>query len=305
MKKNDAETTTKNTNAKKVEAEKIKKQKKREAAKAKRLKLIEKRKAQAEARKAKRAAKKAKKLAKLEKIKAKKLALREKKRAARQKKLERLAKQKAKAKELKLKAKEKAKLQKQKLEKTEVKQAPDTIDITVKLLKKYVKSLAKEIENIDDKKIKKLEALGFVFDEDAVAFMFSAKRKTKKQVKPVAEDIEDENVTVEATVTVEQPDAIDEAINEVVGDKGDAIEALAKEIEVEDEDNPTEVPIGDTFSDNVSYDQIQANDDQDDEFNDEDDTIDDARDEDDDDKVDFRRDWNSEFGEDGERNEDW
>lgn len=295
--KNDAEATAKKLTDKKREAEKAKKMKKREAAKAKRLKLIEKRKAKVEANKKKRAEKKAKKLARLEKIKAKKLAAKAKKQAIRQKKLERLAKQKAKAKELKLKAK--AKAQKAKVEKP-AKQAPDSINITVKLLKDYVKALAKDVAGLDDKKIKKLEALGFSFNEEDVTFSFTAKRKVKKQVKPeVVEELE----VVEPETPADE--TIDAAIETVIGDKSDAIEALAKELESDDEDKGgTEVPVGDTFTDNVNVDNADA---ESDDFPDdgEDDTIDDYRDEDDDDKVDFRRDWNNEFDDNGERNEDW
>ena len=94
------------------------------------------------------------------------------------------------------------------------------------------------------------------------------------------------------------------AINEVIGDKGDAIEALAQELESNDnEDTGTETPVGDTYTDNTTYDSASdANIEDNDE---DDDTIDDFRDESDNDKVEFRRDWNNEFDDDGERNEDW
>lgn len=299
MKKNDVEKTVNEKQDKKLEAEKLKKQKAREAKKAKRLALIEKRKAKVEANKKRRAEKKAKKLARLEKIKAKKLLIKQKKQEARQKKLERLAKQKAKEKELKQKAKEKAKLQKQKetIQKPVQKkpEAQDTIDITVKLLKKYVKDLAKNAAGIDEKKIKKLEKLGFTFTDDAVGFIFNAGIKDKKRVKPeVAVEPDD--------VVVEEP--IDTAIDEVIGDKGDAIEALAKELETDDEKPATEVPVGDTFTDDATIVDEQPSG-FDDEEEGEDDTYDDHRDEDDDDKVDFRKDWNQEFDDDGERNENW
>ena len=298
MKKNEIEKTVNEKQVKKLEAEKLKKQKAREAKKAKRLALIEKRKAKVEANKKRRAAKKAKKLARLEKIKAKKIALRQKKQEARQKKLERLAKQKAKAKELKQKAKEKAKLQKQKETTQKPVKTPetkDTIDITVKLLKQYVKDLAKNAAGIDEKKIKKLEKLGFTFTDDAVGFIFNVEVKGKKCVKPEVV-VEPDDVIVE--------DTIDTAIDEVIGDKGDAIEALAKELETDDEKPATEVPVGDTFTDDatIADEQPSSFDDEEDE---EDDTYDDFRDEEDDDKVDFRKDWNQEFDDDGERNENW
>lgn len=294
----------------KREAKKQKEAEKKAAAKAKReekkakkaakLQKEKERKAVAKQKaKDKREAKKAKKLLKLQKQKEKKAAQRAKKQAIRQKKLERLAKQKAKEKALKQKAKEKAKLQKQKFEaksKNEVAKKPepkqDTIDITVKLLKAYVKQAAKD-DGIDDKKIKKLEKLGFTFNEDTVSFTFEAKRKVKKQIQPQVQEPE----------VIEPEVEIDNAIDEVIGDNGNAIEALAKELESDDEDKGTEVPVGDTYTDNTTYDSASDVDVEDDE--DEDDTIDDFRDEADPDKVDFRRDWNNEFGDDGERNEDW
>lgn len=303
MKNNDVEVVSKKSSDKKAEAEKLKKQKKREAAKAKRLKLIEKRKAKIEANKKKRAEKKAKKLAKLEKQKAKKLAAKAKKLELRKKKLERLAKQKAKAKELKLKAKQKAKTLKNNTENPASKGEFDTIDITIKLLKNYVKQLAKDKVELDEKKIKKLEALGFTFNDDAVSFTFVAKRKTKKQV--VSEVVEEPEV-----IEPEKPaEEIDDAIDAVIGDKNNEIEALAEELKTNEEDGEgTEVPVGDTFSDNINVETVENN--EGDEFDDdndedEDSTIDDYRDENDDDKVDFRHDWNNEFNDDGERNEDW
>lgn len=304
MKNNDVEAVSKKSSDKKAEAEKLKKQKKREAAKAKRLKLIEKRKAKIEANKKKRAEKKAKKLAKLEKQKAKKLAAKAKKLELRKKKLERLAKQKAKAKELKLKAKQKAKTLKNNTENLASKHESDTIDITIKLLKNYVKQLAKDKVELDEKKIKKLEALGFTFNDDAVSFTFVAKRKTKKQV--VVPEVVEEPEVVEPEKPAEE---IDDAIDAVIGDKSNEIEALAEELKTNDEDGEgTEVPVGDTFSDSINVETVENN--EGDEFDDdndedEDSTIDDYRDENDADKVDFRRDWNNEFNDDGERNEDW
>lgn len=300
MKKNATEKTTNEKQLKKIDAEKLKKQKAREAKKAKRLALIEKHKKQVEANKIKRAEKKAKKLAKLEKIKAKKLLIKQKKQEARQKKLERLAKQKAKAKELKLKMRAKAKLEKQKIEKTPKSQ--DTIGITVKLLKDYIKALAKDTAGITDKQIKKLEKLGFAFNDDTVSFTLAIKRKIKKQV---AVDPEVVEVADAEPNEIDSADiAIESAIDEAIDGKSDAIEALAAELEADDS-NSNEVPVGDTFTDNVVTDPL-ANDDQPNGFEndeDEDDTYDDHRDENDDDKVDFRRDWNNEFGEDGERND--
>lgn len=303
MKNNDVETVSKKSSDKKAEAEKLKKQKKREAAKAKRLKLIEKRKAKIEANKKKRAEKKAKKLAKLEKQKAKKLAAKAKKLELRKKKLERLAKQKAKAKELKLKAKQKAKTLKNNTENLASKHESDTIDITIKLLKNYVKQLAKDKVELDEKKIKKLEALGFTFNDDDVSFTFVAKRKTKKQIIP---EVVEEPEVVEPEKPAEE---IDDAIDAVIGDKSNEIEALAEELKTDEENGEgTEVPVGDTFSDSINVETAENN--EGDEFDDdndedEDSTIDDYRDENDADKVDFRHDWNNEFNDDGERNEDW
>lgn len=283
---------------KKLEAEKLRKQKKREAAKAKRLKLIEKRKAKVEANKKKRAEKKAKKLAKLEKIKAKKLALKQKKQALRQKKLEKLAKQKAKAKELKLKAKEKAKLQKQKIAKKDDVQTPKNNDVdiaaAIKAIKTYVKLLSKT--ELDAKKQKKHEKLGFVFADDTVAFTLATKRKVKKQ----SAKLDKPDVVTPDVVTpdvVSEPETIDEAIDKLESAETDAIEALANDIE--DDDNATEVPVGDTFTDDV--DTTTSTDDF---LEEEDDTIDDARDEQDEGIVGFRQEWNAEFGDDGERNDD-
>ena len=302
MKKNAIENTVNEKQLKKLEAEKLKKQKAREAKKAKRLALIEKRKAKVEANKKKRAEKKAKKLARLDKIKAKKLLIKQKKQEARQKKLERLAKQKAKAKELKQKAKEKAKLQKQKetVQKPVQKkpEAQDTIDITVKLLKKYVKELAKNAVGIDDKKIKQLEKLGFTFTENSVSFTFEALSKNKRSVKPIEPEVEVDPADVEVVQT------IDEAVDAAIGDKGDAIEALAAELENDDEKPATEVPVGDTFTDDATVVDDQPSD-FDEDSEEIDDTYDDHRDEADDDKVDFRKDWNQEFDDDGERNENW
>lgn len=297
-----------------LEAERAKKHKAREAAKAKRLKLLEKRRAKVEANKKKRAEKKAKRLAKLEKQRAKKAAVREKKRLARAKKLEKIAKQKAKAKELKLKAREKVKLEKQQLRekqkelerkqkekqtKTKTKgaaNAGDTIDITVKLLKKYVKQLAKDYAEVDDKRAKRLEKLGFTFTDDTVGFETYAKLKGvdgKKGVTvPVAEP--------EAVDGGEDTSEIDAAIDDAIDGNTQAIEALAKSLE-DDPDAPgTEMPIGDTYTDNVSQADVDDFADED-----EDDTIYDSRDESDHDMVSFRHEWNDEFDEDGERNEDW
>ena len=296
---------------KKIEAEKLKKQKAREAKKAKRLALIEKRKAKVEANKKKREAKKAKRLAKLEKERAKKAAAREKKRLVRQKQLEKIAKQKAKEKERKQKAREKAKLEKQKIKDAASKKAPtkdnDTIGITINILKKYVKQLAKDAASIDDKKIKKLKKLGFIFDDDSVSFVSSAKLKTKKGVTPApaANDQPKENKNNAKDVEVVEPEVvdggvdtteIDAAIDAAIGENADAIAALANELE--SNDTGTETPVGDTFTDNATYDQSVPDDE-------DDDTIDDFRDEDDADKVDFRHDWNDEFDDDGERNENW
>ena len=302
---------TKNTDkkvAKKLDAEKLKKQKAREAKKAKRLALIEKQKAKVEANKKKRAEKKAKKLAKLEKERAKKAALREAKKLARQKKLERIAKQKAKAKELKQKERAKAKLEKQKLAKVDKQNATAimsdaienvAINKVVDALKTYIKKLAKDASNLDDKKIKKLEKLGFTFNDETIAFTFETKRKVKKQVAIEPEVVESPKVEPATDVS------IDATINEVIDGKTDAIEALAAEIE-EDANNATEIPVGDTFTDDATTIDPLA-DDQPNGFDDEDndDTIDDSRDELDDDKVDFRRDWNNEFDEDGERDENY
>lgn len=286
---------------------------KREAKKAKKAaklqKLKEKKAAKKAAAKAKHDAKKAKKLARLQKQKEKKAALKAKKQAARQKKLAREAKKRAKIKEQKQKAREKAKLQKQKLEakqkKAEAKQKkaktemakPENTEVSineiVKTLKAYIRKLAKD--GVDDKTAKKLKWLGFTFDDETAAFQYSAKIKTKKpektpkQVKPAEE-------------AVEPASDIDAAVAEVMDGKSEAVEALAAELETDNEDKPTEVPIGDTFSDNVSTD---INDETDAAGTDDDDTIEDFRDEDDPDKVDFRHDWNNEFDDDGERNEDW
>ena len=298
-------TDKKTTNEKKLaklEAKKLLKQKKRDAAKAKRLKLIEKRKAKVEANKQKRAEKKAKKLAKLEKIKAKKAAIREHKKLMRQKKLERIAKQKAKAKELKLKARAKAKAEKQNAEarnvgKTSVKIVSDdaSIKIVVNSLKDYIKKLAKDKTGLDDKQAKKLEKLGFTFADGVIGFTFIASCTTKAPAKkPEAiepEVVEDVKPTEDASIE----DAIDAVANQ---DESAALEELANTIE---EDDPIETPVGDTYTDDaVATGQPNSFDDEDD-----DGTIDDSRDEDDDDKVDFRREWNNEFGDDGERDENW
>lgn len=217
-------------------------------------------------------------------------------------------KKRAKIKEQKQKAREKAKLQKQKLEakqkKTETKAKPEavkpektevSINDTVKALKAYIRSLAKD--GIDEKKAKKLKWLGFTFDDETVAFQYSAKlkgKKASKKVKPT-EVIEPE--------VVEPASDIDAAVAELMDGNSEAVEALAAELEADNEDKPTEVPIGDTFTDNVSTEVVDGDET---EIEDDDDgTIDDARDENDPDKVDFRRDWNNEFDDDGERNEDW
>ena len=285
----------------KLEAKKAAKLKKREAAKAKRLKLIEKRKAKVEANKQKRAEKKAKKLAKLEKIKAKKAAVREHKKLMRQKKLERIAKQKAKAKELKLKARAKAKAEKQNAEvrntgKTSIKIVSDdaSIKIVVNSLKDYIKKLAKDNAGLDDKQVKKLEKLGFTFANDAIGFTFTASRKTKASTKK-PEVVEPEVVEeVKPVENVSIEDAIDTVVSQ---DESAALEELANTIE---EDDPIETPVGDTYTDDtIATGQPNGFDE------DDDDTIDDSRDEDDDDKVDFRREWNNEFGDDGERDENW
>lgn len=294
----DKKTTIKKMSAKKLEAEKLKKQKKRDAAKAKRLKAIEKRKAQVAANKQKRAEKKAKKLAKLEKLRAKKAAIREAKKLAHQKKLERIAKQKARDKARKLKERAKAKLEKQKNKEkstTIVVDALENIAVekVVDALKSYVKKLAEDKISLTDKKIKKLEKLGFTITDDAIGFIYNVGRKTETPAKAP------EVVEPEVVDNTTESDDIDVAIDAAIGKDAIELENLANELE---EDNSTEVPVGDTFTDNnITSDQPTLFDDEDED----DDTIDDNRDETDEDKIGFRKDWNNEFGDDGERDENW
>ena len=181
-----------------------------------------------------------------------------------------------------------------------------SIKIVVNSLKDYIKKLAKDKTGLDDKQVKKLEKLGFTFADGVIGFTFIASCKAKTPAKkPEAiepEVVEDAKPTEDAK-PVENV-SIDTVIDEVVNkDEAAALEALADEMENEDDENgQTETPVGDTYTDDNVVDN-QPTDFGDEE--DEDDTIDDARDENDDDKVDFRRDWNNEFGDDGERNENW
>lgn len=294
-------------------------------------------KAKSEAKEKKRLAKekaKAKKVAKKAKAEAKKLKAKEKAKAKReaakikaQAKKEKVAIKKAKLKEKKRLAKEKAKAletaKKVKINKKSSRRIVaelDTVEADVKTAAKLIKNtmttIAAELVklNIEDreKRIKMLEKLGYQIREDnnelIVSFIDTKSKKLKihksDNIKKVAINETDhpnknENVDVNTSTQVEfiKPiednkvidDTIESEVNDIsnVGDELDLAEIrdeiMSPQIEVDDEDE-------------IEDDDLV------DEYNEDDDRYDREMD---DDKVDYRRDYFNDFGDDGEVNDDY
>jgi hypothetical protein len=294
-------------------------------------------KAKAEAKEKKRLAKekaKAKKVAKKAKAEAKKLKAKEKAKAKReaakikaQAKKEKVAIKKAKLKEKKRLAKEKAKaLETAKKVKINKKQNASTIvaeldtveaDVktTAKLIKNTMTTIAAELVklNIEDrgKRIKMLEKLGYQIREDnnelIVSFIDTKSKKLKAHksdnVKKVAiretdHPNKNENVDVFASTPVESIKPTED--NKVIDD--------TIESELNDIPNETEELDNEDLNDEIVPPQIEVEDDEIedddlvDEYNEDDDRYDREMD---DDKVDFRRDYFNDFGDDGEVNDDY
>ena len=276
--------TNEEKNAKKlalIEERKQKRAEKKAAREAKRAAKLEKRRAMIELKKQKRAEKKAKKLARIQKQKERKAALREKKRLAREKK-----RNAEKALKLKLKAQKKQKTI-VKVDKTDKVDSLDAKTIIANL-NKLVKNEAKILSKLDadefDKKIKKLEKLGYTigFGPDGtltdIGYSFSVNVKLNKKLKNINEQpvIEQPNENNEDEPKVEMIPAGD-----LLGTDGQVNEAEVANVDNDDDIIPTDDSEGD--------------------FEDEDDTIVDSRDETDIDLIESRREFfnnAADFGED-------
>lgn len=303
----------KNTSKKNDEQKKAKKaaliekrrQKKAEARakkQAKRAAALEKKRAKLELKKQKREEKKAKKAARLQKLREKKAAIREKKRAAAIK-----ARERAKAKKLR----EKAQLKKvQKQVDAKLKKNNDAIDIKtiISNLRKFIKVESKSLGKITGdelaKRIKILKKLGFeltvteagipldisyeysedvITKETKISFPEFKPNKSRKTRTP---KVVDEQPTPVVEPTIIEPEEVEEPKVELVP-AGDLLttDGEVDEAEVANIDNFDE-----TFSDDN------------DENLDDENFIPDSRDEQDDDLVDNRKEFFSEYGDDGEMN---
>ena len=304
MKKND-NTTTAEKPAKKLTAEqkakaKEKLAKKRAALKEKKRLAREKKAARLEKKRAdKKAAleaKKAKKAARLEKKRARILKAKELKRARLEKKRAKLAAQKAKAKELKAKQKAKAKelKAKQNAKEKTAKVAIEKADLKNITTKDMTKELAKRlkffVKILADNKSDVAEREEF------------AKRIEKEGIKV---SVDNGTMTAELLITAathvaepKQPDVKCAAITVEQPKENAQPEAAAKELPIEAE--ATEVPIGDTYSNEPTDEELkQIETEQDEEAADGVETEDDEEEIDprsdvDDDQADFRREF---FGE--------
>lgn len=283
-------------------------------------------KAKSEAKEKKRLAKekaKAKKVAKKAKAEAKKLKAKEKAKAKReaakikaQAKKEKAAVKKAKLKEKKRLAKEKAKTL-EIVKKVKINKKPsrrivaklDTVEADVKTAAKLIKNtmttIAAELVKLNieerEKRIKMLEKLGYQIREDnnelIVSFINTKSKKLKihksDNLKKVAINETDhpnknENIDVFTSTQVESIKPTED--NKVIDNVADELdlaeirdEIVSPQIEVDDED---EIEDDDLVS----------------EYNEDDDRYDREMD---DDKVDFRRDYFNDFGDDGEVNDDY
>ena len=299
MKKNDNTTTTEKP-AKKLTAEqkakaKEKLAKKRAALKEKKRLAREKKAARLEKKRAdKKAAleaKKAKKAARLEKKRARILKAKELKRARLEKKRAKLAAQKAKAKELKAKQKAKAKelKAKQKAKEKTAKVAIEKADLknitTKDMTKELTKRLKFFVKILADNKSDVAEREEF------------AKRIEKEGIKV---SVDNGTMTAELLITAathvaepKQPDVKCAAITVEQPKENAQPEAAAKEPPIEAE--ATEVPIGDTYSNEPTDEELkQIETEQDEEAADGAETEDDEEEIDprsdvDDDQADFRR----------------
>lgn len=279
---------------------------KREAKKAARLEKLQKAR---DKKRAKREAKKAKRIARLEKEKAKKAKLREKKAAIREKKKVAAlkARERAKAKKLREKAQLK-KVQKQvdaKLEKNN-----DAIDIkeAAKNIKLAMTQIANEMAKLDDearaKKAKSIRWMGYdvktsetELKEVIVKFDVEKSKKIKienandpvkekKPRKPRTPKVVDEQPTPVVEPTIIEPEEVEEPKVELVP----AGDLLATDGEVDE----AEVANIDNFDETFGDDNDENLDDEN--------FIPDSRDEQDDDLVDNRKEFFSEYGDDGEMN---
>lgn len=279
---------------------------KREAKKAARLEKLQKAR---DKKRAKREAKKAKRIARLEKEKAKKAKLREKKAAIREKKKVAAlkARERAKAKKLREKAQLK-KVQKQvdaKLEKNN-----DAIDIkeAAKNIKLAMTQIANEMAKLDDearaKKAKSIRWMGYDVETSGtelkeVIVRFDVEKskkikienaddpvKEKKPRKPRTPKVVDEQPTPVVEPTIIEPEEVEEPKVELVP----AGDLLATDGEVDE----AEVANIDNFDETFGDDNDENLDDEN--------FIPDSRDEQDDDLVDNRKEFFSEYGDDGEMN---
>lgn len=289
------------------EARKLKLQEERAAKKAARLEKREaKKQKEAEkkaAAKAKREERKAKKAARLLKEKERKAAqkLRAKERA--EKKAARLAAREAKKAERKPRAKNGVKdVEVKKVSVQEKIEAERNEWKALSAIRRYVKSNAKALEELDGdklaRKIKKLQKMGYTIDVEngtpiSIGYDFeigvrvkiakpaAPEKKEKKPRKPHTEKVEEEEVKQpQDSADVVVPEELPEEAEEKLLTDDEIIEAAKQDTEAQ----PTEVLAGDTFKDeteiaeddslkNPDSDDEELDDEEDDEAGDEDDDI--------------------------------
>lgn len=279
---------------------------KREAKKAARLEKLQKAR---DKKRAKREAKKAKRIARLEKEKAKKAKLREKKAAIREKKKVATLKARERAKAKKLR--EKAQLKKvQKQVDAKLKKNNDAIDIkeAAKNIKLAMTQIANEMAKLNDearaKKAKSIRWMGYDVETSGtelkeVIVKFDVEKskkikienaddpvKEKKPRKPRTPKVVDEQPTPVVEPTIIEPEEVEEPKVELVP----AGDLLATDGEVDE----AEVANIDNFDETFGDDNDENLDDEN--------FIPDSRDEQDDDLVDNRKEFFSEYGDDGEMN---
>ena len=269
---------------------------------------------QLELKKRKKEKAKARLVAKKEKAKALKLKLKEKKQKAKEK--ERAKKMKLK--ERAQKAKEKAKVKEPKVEKNKkvdvFKNAiiiSDTDKITlkqvVKTAKDTLKNIVNELATCDniDKKVKEISKSGIevIVDEGTITARLNLEIAKKLKVKKIKEPKKIEELKVEVKPTKkrgrkskveadEEPTPVEDTVVEIV----------------EEPTSVETIPSGDLLNDNPEIPTILPDDESlpedEDEFGNED-PIGDSRDETDDDLVESRREFFSQFGDDGEVNDNY
>lgn len=293
-------------------AEKLAKKQAQKAKKnAKRAKLLEKRRAIAAAKKEKRAAKKARLLVRREKAKARKLAIREKKRL-------RLLKKREQEKAKKLKLKEKAKVQKT-IKQVDAKlTVKNTTNIeqneqkTLSAVRQCVKNAAKALSTLDgnklEKKLKKLDKLGYQVLRGPDGILLSVSYSFAVDIKPInkiKENVEKPKRGRKTKIDKTKADVISEIL-------ADDVKKAVAVPELDDEPKVDVIPAGDLFgTDGQVNDAEVANLESDDTPNDiddvidsdDDDTIIDSRDETDKDLIDARREFfgnAAEYGDDFE-----